>query len=83
MDEAKQLLTKVGVIGGIVDDFYLQFQLDIIYGNNRICLGDEVSPIDVIDKPTDFVYLHNRSHPESLDFFMYRRLVTLVSLNPI
>ena len=85
MDVVKQLLTEAGVIGGIVDDFDPLFQLDVMFTDTRISLGDVVlSPAQVQYRPWFFEYLYDPAHPEARELFLNPTLVTVViSLNHI
>ena len=81
----RQLLTDAGVIGGVVDDFDPLFQLDVMFTDTRISLGDVVlSPAQVQYRPWYFEYICDSAHPEVLEAFLEPSLVTVViSLNHI
>ena len=81
----KQVLTVMGVIGDVVDDFDPVFGLIVIYRDQRISmLQPPVWPAQVHHRPTHLLYIHDVAHPEALEAFKTPTLITVVrSLNHI
>ena len=84
MELVKQVLTVMGVIGDVVDDFDPVFGLIVIYRDQRISMLQPVWPAQVHHRPTRLLYIHDAAHPEVLETFRTPTLITVVrSLNHI
>ena len=81
MDVIRQKLAEAGVIGPIVDDFYRIYELEIIYGNKRISLADQVSPSELQHRPDHFEYSYDASYCEYLQRFGHPILIAVASLS--